>query len=102
MRFSAEGSEEDILTRAVEAFREKVKRSPDRSEVLVLDGGGVVTAPGTVEQFARTYRTELAAAPFREVWWLDHSPGGVVRRLASGAETLVGSETLAGSDRASS
>ena len=29
----------------------------------------------------RDYRADLAKAPFREVWWIDHAPGGVVRRL---------------------
>jgi hypothetical protein len=79
--FAAEGTEEQLLARAAAAFREKVL-APDRSAVLVLDGGGVVTAPGTVERFARENRDGLATAPFREVWWVDHAPGGVVRRLA--------------------
>jgi len=78
--FSAEGTEEDILTRAVGALRKKAL-APDREAVLVLDGTGIVTTPGTVERFVREHRGALEAAPFREVWWVDPAPGGVVCRL---------------------
>jgi hypothetical protein len=78
--FSAEGTEEELLARAAEARRKKAL-APDRDAVLVIDGAGIVTPPGTIERFARERRGALESAPFREVWWVDHAPGGVVRRL---------------------
>jgi hypothetical protein len=78
--FSAEGTEEQLLVRAAAALQNKADAS-DPEAVLILDGGGVVTTPGTVERFAREHRQALESAPFREVWWVDHAPGGVIRRL---------------------
>jgi hypothetical protein len=79
--FVGEGKEEDILALAGGAFLDKVLL-PDPSAVLVLHGGGVVMARGAVERFAREKSAALQSAPFREVWWVDHAPGGVVGRLA--------------------
>ncbi len=73
-------SEEELLKRfwtAVEAKRYRV----DAAGILVLHGWGVVTAPGTVERFARDFATELAAIAFAEIWWSDTATGGVIRRL---------------------
>ncbi len=78
--YAGAGSEDDLLARFAEALRAKA-RAPDREAVLVLDGGGIVTPPGTVERFVQEYRRDLEAAPFGEVWWVDHAPGGTVRRL---------------------
>ena len=78
--FSTEETEEVLLSRAAGALRNKTL-APDREAVLVLDGAGIVTPPGTVERFVREHRGALEVAPFREVWWVDHAPGGVIRRL---------------------
>jgi len=78
--YDAELSEEDLLTRFIDALRKKCL-APDTNAILVLDGGGIVTPHGTVERFVRQYQRELELAPFREVWWVDHAPGGVIRRL---------------------
>lgn len=87
--YAAGGTEEQLVDRFAAALHKKSRR-PDREAILVLDGAGVTTTPGTVERLARECRADLANAPFREVWWVDHAPGGVVRRLwpaeAAGAE----------------
>ena len=79
-KFSRQETEEELLARAAGALRKK-SLSPDRKSILVLDGAGIITSPGTVDRFAKEYVHELTAAPFREVWWVDHAPGGVIRRL---------------------
>lgn len=78
--FSAEATEEVLLARSAAALRKK-SLAPDREAILVLDGAGIITPPGTVERFVREHRGSLEVAPFREVWWVEHAPGGVIRRL---------------------
>lgn len=78
--YSAEESEKELLARTATALQKK-SLSPDYDVVLVLDGAGIVTPPGSVERFVKDYRELLKVAPFREVWWVDHAPGGVIRRL---------------------
>ena len=78
--YDANVSEDDPLARFAEALRQK-SLARDPNAVLVLDGGGIAAPPGTVERFVRRYRHDLETAPFREVWWVDHAHGGVVRRL---------------------
>lgn len=71
--------EEELIAR-FEAAVAKKSSNANPQWVLVLDGYGVVTPPGTVERFARD-SSALPQSGFREVWWADASPGGVVRRL---------------------
>jgi hypothetical protein len=78
--FSAAGTEEQLLARAAAAVQKK-SLAPDHDAVLILDGAGIAIPPGTVERFVRDHRIVLEAAPFREVWWVDHAPGGVIRRI---------------------
>jgi hypothetical protein len=80
MPYALEESEEELLARAVGALRKK-KLAPDRDTILVLDGAGIITPPGIIDRFVREHHGELGAAPFREVWWVDHAIGGVARRL---------------------
>lgn len=79
--YSAEGSEEDLLNRFDDALRKKL-RKPDPASVLVLNGAGIVTPAGTIERFMREHHHDLEGAPFREVWYVDQTPGGVIRRLS--------------------
>ncbi len=78
--YDAESSEEALLARFAKALKDKATE-PDSDRILVLDGRGVVTPQGTIGRFVRVYRSDLAAAPFREVWYVDHAPGGVVNRI---------------------
>lgn len=78
--YAASGTEEQLISRFAKALHKK-SLHPNREAILVLDGAGVTTAPGTVERLVRDCHVDLAKAPFREVWWVDHAPGGVVRRL---------------------
>jgi hypothetical protein len=73
-------SEEDLLKRFWAAVDAKRYRA-DAAGILVFHGWGVVTAPGTVERFARDFAAELAAIAFAEIWWSDTGTGGVIRRL---------------------
>jgi len=81
--YSAEGSEEDLLNlnRFDDALRNKL-RKPDPASVLVLNGAGIVTPAGTIERFMREHHHDLEGAPFREVWYVDQTPGGVICRLS--------------------
>jgi hypothetical protein len=78
--YEAESSEEELLARFAKALRKKAM-APDPDGVLVLDGRGVCTPRGMIERFVRDYRGDLGAAPFREVWYVDHAPGGLVDRI---------------------
>ncbi len=85
--------EEALLARFAQALKKKAM-APDRDGVLVLDGRGVTTPRGTIERFVRDYRSDLGAAPFREVWYVDHAPGGIVKRIWPPEPTAELSETL--------
>ncbi len=78
--YDAKSSEEALLARFAKALKEKAK-APDSDRILVLDGRGVYTPQGMIERFVRDYRSDLTAAPFREVWYVDHAPGGFVNRI---------------------
>jgi hypothetical protein len=79
--YAAVASEEELLDRFASAVRRK-SLAPDPDAVLVLDGAGVVTTSGTIDRFERDHQEILKQAPFREVWYVDQSPGGMIRRLA--------------------
>lgn len=80
--YSVDGSEEELLDRFARALRKK-SLAADPDAILILDGAGVVTTAGTIDRFVRDHRQDLKQAPFREVWYVDHTPGGVVRRLST-------------------
>ena len=65
-------------------------------EIVELDGGVTfavrVIPRGSRDAIEGAYGEALKVAPFREVWWVDHAPGGVIRRLSPDANPIEISE----------
>jgi hypothetical protein len=49
--------------------------------VLVLDGSGVTTSPGTLDRFVSEYDEQLRTVNFKEIWWSDWRDFGLRRKL---------------------
>jgi hypothetical protein len=79
--YSSVGAEAELMDRFGKAMSVKFE-APIPNAILILDGAGIVTTAGTIERLVREYKEDLRRAKFREVWYVDPTPGGVIRRIA--------------------